>query len=164
MEIRALINPEPWKAYQVNWKITVCSNKLRLIVICINRTGCLKTARFQVTHFTEKSSFFFLYLLFLFFRDCRTSKNGGLGGRVAIRIFKKRWMKARSPFTRAPDSKLRVVRIDPEIFQDLFLFRSRRYRYSVWTSSGIQNVMHKQFPHRRFLNCPTITFVVHVII
>lgn len=112
------------KSYQVNWKITVCSNKLRLIIIRINRTGRLKTARFRATHFTRKSSFFFSLPSFLFFWDCRTSRNGGLSGRVAIRISKKRWMKARSPFTRAPDSKLQVVRIDPEIFQDLFLSRS----------------------------------------
>lgn len=144
------------KSYQVNWKITICSNKFRLIIIRVNRTGRSKTARFWAMHFTGKSSFFFSLPSFLFFRDYWTSKNGGLGGRVAIRITKKRWMKARSPFTRAPDSKLQVVRIDPEIFQDLFLScplavldttPERLREYKVWYTAIFSAVMFLRIPH-----------------
>lgn len=68
------------KSYQVNWKITVCSNKLRLIIIRVNRTGRPRTARFRVTHFTEKSSFFFLYSLFYSSETVGRQKMGALVG------------------------------------------------------------------------------------
>lgn len=64
------------KSYQVNWKITVFSNKLRLIIIRINRTGRPKTARFRVTHFTEKSSFFFFTLFSILSRLSDVKKWG----------------------------------------------------------------------------------------
>jgi len=144
MEIRALINLGPWKAIRWIEKSQSAQISFGLSLYASIELDA-RNGSISGHALYWKSSFFFSLPSFLFFRDCRTSKNGGLSGRVAIRNSKKRWMKARSPFTRAPDSMLRIVRIDPEIFQDLFLSRSHCHRYSAWTSLATQNVIRSNF-------------------